>query len=86
MPVSTGTSAAADSFAEAGVCGCSIAAAATVPIRPISGLTVPLPSGCRRLLRKITIRSQCGSIQSAVPVNPPCPKARGESRSPRLDE
>ena len=61
-------------------------AAATVTMRPASGFTVPRPSGCKRLLRKITNSSSCGSIHSTVPVNPPCPKARLDRMSPRLDE
>ena len=64
----------------------SIAAAAMVPMRPISGLTLPLPSGCKRLLRKTTVSCNCGSIQIPVPVKPPCPNARGENKSPRFDE
>ena len=50
--------------------GLERAAAAIVATRARSGVTSPLPSGCRRLERKMTYAFEEGSIQSEVPVKP----------------
>src|SRR3990172_2018531 len=38
--------------------------------------------GCTRFVSSTTTRSRGGSISSAVPVNPVCPKARSDARVP----
>ncbi len=54
--------------------------------RPRNGPTSPLPSGCTRLLRKMTKESLAGSIQIEVPVNPVWPNEPSGNRSPLFDE
>lgn len=58
----------------------------SVAISPASLFTLPLPSGCKRELRKIKMRSFCGSIHRTVPVKPPCPNAAADNSFPRLLE
>src|SRR5688572_7365943 len=62
------------------------AAAATVATLPRRGVTSPVPSGWRRLERKITYPPDDGSIHKLVPVNPVWPYEPIGNRSPRLPE
>ncbi len=62
------------------------AAAAMVATRARSGVTSPLPSGCRRLERKITNSFVRGSTQIDVPVKPVWPNEPSGISSPRLAE
>src|SRR5262245_60530755 len=65
----------------------AISVAATVATFPRSAVTSPVPSGCRRLERKITYDFDPGSTQMLVPVNPVWPnEAPIGNRSPRLAE
>ena len=66
--------------------GSRIAEAATVATRARTAPTSPVPSGCRRLDRKITKRPVRGSAQSDVPVNPVWPNEPIGINSPRLAE
>src|ERR1051325_3376963 len=67
--------------------GVSVIELATIAAtRPRKGPTSPLPSGCTRLLRKITKELLAGSIQIDVPVNPVWPNDPSGKRSPLFEE
>ena len=60
--------------------------AAMVATRARSAVTSPVPSGCKRLDRKMTKSCVCGSTQIDVPVNPVWPNDPSGMSSPRLAE